>query len=294
MNYKKIITLCICSLFCFTLTGCVDQSQEASSSHVIGEDLSIAASSTAIMTICERMGIPLTGVPQSSLVEIPEVYEDAMVIGSPMAPDLELLSVLSPDWVLSPVTLISDLQPKYEAAGLNYAFMNLKSVEGMYDSIVGIGNLFGYQEEAQMLLGEYHDFLEEYYEDIEQEEGPKVLLLMGLPGSYVVATENSYVGNLLELAGGVNVYAGTNDEFLNINPEDMLLKEPDIILRTAHALPEDVTKMFIDEFEDNDIWKHFKAVKKDKVYDLPYESFGMSATFNYQDGLDCLKEILYN
>lgn len=293
IKFNKIVAIGLSSLLSFSLIGCVDQTQETLQTSVVTEDLSIAASSTAIMTICERMGIPLTGVPQSSLVEIPEIYADATVIGSPMAPDLELLKDLNPNWVLSPVTLISDLQPKYEAAGLNYAFMNLKSVEGMYDSIQGIGELFGYQESALELVQEYEEFLKDYNSDIEGIEPPTVLMLMGLPGSYVVATENSYVGNLLELAGGINVYAGTNDEFLNVNPEDMLLKNPDIIIRTAHAMPDDVTQMFIDEFEENDIWKHFDAVKNKQVYDTPYECFGMSATFNYQDGLEYLKEILY-
>ena len=38
----------------------------------------------------------------------------------------------------------------------------------------------------------------------------KFTILMGLPGSYIIATENSYVGSLVELAGGENVYAGTD------------------------------------------------------------------------------------
>ena len=45
-------------------------------------------------------------------------------------------------------------------------------------------------------------------------------MLMGLPGSYIIATENSYVGSLVELAGGENVYAGTDQEFLTVNTED--------------------------------------------------------------------------
>ena len=92
---------------------------------------------------------------------------------------------------------------------------------------------------------------------------------MGLPGSYIVATDNSYVGSLVKLAGGTNVYGdGDGQEFLNANTEDMKLKEPDIILRAAHALPEDVTKMFNDEFSSNDIWKHFKAVENSTAYTI--------------------------
>mgnify|MGYP002540767508 CR=1 FL=1 len=36
-----------------------------------------------------------------------------------------------------------------------------------------------------------------------------------------------------------------------------------------------------------------QAVKDGKVYDLPYEQFGMSATFAYQDALETLKKLLY-
>lgn len=116
---------------------------------------------------------------------------------------------------------------------------------------------------------------------------------MGLPGSYVVATPKSYVGSLVELAGGINVYADEEKDFVNINTEDMLKQDPDVILRCAHALPDQVTEMFGKEFKTNDIWKHFDAVKNDEVYDLSYEYFGMSATFDYPKALKELEPILY-
>lgn len=117
---------------------------------------------------------------------------------------------------------------------------------------------------------------------------------MGLPGSYVVATESSYVGNLVKLAGGTNVYGdGDGQDFVNVNTEDMLAKEPDIILRTSHAMPEQVAAMFAEEFETNDIWKHFEAVQNGKVYDLDNEKCGMSATFRYKEAVEEIRGFLY-
>lgn len=124
-------------------------------------------------------------------------------------------------------------------------------------------------------------------------ESPQVLILMGLPGSYIIATENSYVGSLVELAGGENVYGGTDQEFLTVNTEDMKTKEPDVILRAAHALPDQVVEMFKEDFDTNDIWKHFQAVQEGRVYDLTYEYFGMSANFNYPQALEELQPMLY-
>ena len=73
----------------------------------------------------------------------------------------------------------------------------------------------------------------------------------------------------------------------------MLQKDPDIILRCAHALPDEVMKMFEKDFAENDIWKHFRAVKNEEVHDLSYKRFGMSAKFNYKEALDDLEAILY-
>ena len=71
-----------------------------------------------------------------------------------------------------------------------------------------------------------------------QEKKPRrFCILMGLPGSHIVATENSYVGSLVEMAGGQNVYAGTDEEFLSANTEDIKTKEPDVILRHPMQCP---------------------------------------------------------
>ena len=210
-----------------------------------------------------------------------------------MSPDMEIVSSLKPDWILSPSSLQEDLQPKYENIETDWAFLNLKSVPGMYKSIEQLGKIFNREEQAKKLTDEYEKFYESYKNKNKGKKKPKVLVLMGLPGSYIIATENSYVGSLVELAGGENVYAGTNEEFLTVNTEDMKKKEPDVILRAAHALPDQVVEMFKKDFAENDIWKHFNAVKNGKVYDLSYELFGMSANFRYPDALEELQPMLY-
>lgn len=292
-SVKPIVAGLLCSAL--LLTGCVDQKAGASAEGpAVTGDGTIAATSIAVMQICQKLDLDLVGVPSSSIAKIPQQYSDATVIGSPMAPDMELLAQLAPEWVLSPSSLQSDLQPKYEAAGLKYGFLNLKTVFGMYKSIEDMGQLFGREEQANALVAEFETFIQEYRDDHQDTPAPTVLILMGLPGSYVVATENSYAGSLVELAGATNVYAGTDQEFLNVNTEDMLKKNPDIILRTAHAMPDSVMKMFAEEFKTNDIWKHFSAVQNGQVYDLPPEYFGMSANFTYPEALKVLDDILFN
>lgn len=294
MKRKKFLALGLAAVMTISLVGCVNQyPEETNSTSTSSDDVRIIATSPATADICDRLELDLVGVCSSTLSTIPERYKDVTQVGMPMSPDLEILKSLNPDYVLSPSSLQNDLQPKYASIGVNSIFLNLKSVEGMYASILDLGEKFNREEQAQALVDEFHAFMETYKKKNEGKESPTVLVLMGLPGSYIVATENSYVGSLVKLAGGINVYQGTDQEFLNANTEDMQSKDPDIILRAAHALPDDVVEMFQEEFETNDIWKHFRAVQEGRVFDLSYEKFGMSAKFNYPEALEELQPMLY-
>ena len=287
MKKTKISTLLLAILL---LTGCVNQKTEGKKT---GGNLRIAATSMATVYIMEKLNIDLVAVPDSEIDKMPERYKDVPKVGMAMTPDIEKLKQINPDYVFSPVSLISDLLPKYKAADLDYGFLNLNNTDGMYKSIEDLGKLLNRKKEAKALIDDYKKFIDDYREKHKDKKAPKVLILMGLPGSYVVATENSYVGSLAELAGAENVYGGTNQQFITINTEDMLQKDPDIILRTAHALPEDVMAMFKKDFAENDIWKHFRAVQENKVYDLDYKKFGMSAKFNYKEALNDLDKLFY-
>lgn len=290
---KRLLCLVLACVLALGLIGCVDQHPEDSGTTTADENARLIATSPAVAQICSRLNLDLVGVCQTSGT-LPERYQDLPKVGMAMSPDLEILKSLSPDYVLSPSSLQSDLQPKYASIGVKSIFLNLKSVEGMYASIEGLGQKFGREDEAKVMLAEFDAFMDEYRHKNEGKDSPKVLVLMGLPGSYIVATDNSYVGSLVKLAGGTNVYGdGDGQEFLNANTEDMQQKDPDIILRAAHALPDQVREMFTEEFETNDVWKHFRAVQEGKVYDLDPSLFNMSANFSYSDALTELQPMLY-
>lgn len=293
MKLKKILSLCLACIMTLSVTGCVNQHPEETSSTDESGEVRLVATSPAVAQICNRLDLDLVGICQSTS-ELPERYDGVTTVGMAMNPDLEIIKSLDPDYILSPATLQNDLQPKYASIGVSSLFLNLKSVEGMYASIEGLGEKFGREEEAAVMLEEFDSFMTEFAEKNAGKESPKVLVLMGLPGSYIIATDNSYVGSLVKLAGGTNVYGdGDGQEFLFANTEDMKTKEPDVILRAAHGLPDEARKMFAEEFSTNDIWQHFKAVQEGRVYDLDSNLFNMSANFSYEEALKELQPMLY-
>lgn len=294
MKLKRMAAALLAGLMLLALTGCVDQHpEEPDDTGNTDGPVRLIATSPAVAQICSRLELELVGVCQTNST-LPQEYQDLPTVGMAMSPDLEILKSLHPDYVLSPSSLQSDLQPKYASIGVSSIFLNLKSVEGMYASIEGLGEKFGREEQAAAMLAEFDAFMKDYQSVNQGKESPRVLVLMGLPGSYIVATESSYVGSLVRLAGGTNIYGdGGGEEFLTANTEDMQQKDPDIILRAAHALPEQVKEMFAEEFSTNDIWKHFRAVEEGRVYDLDSSLFNMSANFSYSEALQALQPMLY-
>lgn len=285
---KKIIILVISLLT--MLTGCVDQNQSVTDNSL--QEDRIIATSLATTQILDALNLDLVGVPTTS-GNLPERYQGVTEVGTAMNPDLEIIKILNPTDVIGPNTLESSLKASYEQIGVDYTFIDLKNLYKMHEDIIALGEKYDRQDEAEVIVGRFNEFLQEVELLKNENNQPKVLILMGLPGSYVVATENSYIGHLVSLTGGINPFTSETEDFLNINPEAMLEEQPDIILRASHALPEQVLAMFAEEFETNPIWQHFDAVKNERVYDLEYSLFGMSATLDYSQALEVLKNILY-
>lgn len=287
----------LAGILLFALSGCASSSSNIPVQNVEEQgknEWKLACTSTAICQILDSLEYDLVvGVPETS-AGLPERYQDAARIGSAMSPDLELIKSISPDLVLSPQTLENSLGESYQQAGISSAFLDLSSVNGMYQAITSLGELLNRQKEAAQMEEAYQRYMENYKSKVEKEQS--VLLLMAFPdGFYLIATENSYVGNLIQMAGGVNVYGsdykGDENGFVNINPEDMIQKNPDRICVFAHYAEEEAFAFMEKEFKENNIWQYFDAVKEERITYLPSSYFGMSANLSWTDALDYLAPI---
>src|SRR5690606_6071113 len=172
-------------------------------------------------------------------------------------------------------------------------FLNLTSVQAMNEAILDLGKRYNRQEQADKLIQKFQNKIDLIHQQTAEHHKPTVLILMGIPGSYLVATEHSYIGDLVKLAGGINIVQGEGVEFLASNTEYLFQSNPDVILRAAHGMPDEVIKMFDEEFKNNDIWKHFNAVKNNRVYDLEEALFGTTGNILAIEAIDALLPMLY-
>lgn len=252
----------------------------------------IVATTVAITEITAALDLPLVGKPTSTKTLSPQ-YKDIPDVGNPMSPDMEKVLSLQPTDVLSVTTLQYDLEPKFKDLNMNAEFLDFESLEKMENEILKMGTQFDRTTKAKEITDTLKAKVAEVKKTVADKPSPKVLILLGVPGSYLVATEHSYIGDLVKIAGGTNVVQGESVEYLASNTEYLQKSNPDIILRAAHGMPEEVVKMFDEDFKTNDIWKHFNAVKTGQVYDLPEPLFGTTASLSAPQALDELLQMMY-
>ncbi|MBA2942800.1 heme ABC transporter substrate-binding protein IsdE [Paenibacillus sp. CGMCC 1.16610] len=268
-------------------------SQTAAPAADVQNEKRVIATTVAAAQIMDALEMDLVGVPTSTK-ELPKRYDGATKVGNPMSPNMEVVKSLDPTDVLSVTTLEYDLAPVLKNAAVDATFLNLTSLEKMNKEIIALGDKYNRQKQAQAIVAKYQDKQKEINQKIAGKKQPSVLILLGVPGSYLVATENSYIGDLVKLAGGINVVQGQKVEYLASNTEYLQQANPDIILRAAHGLPDEVIKMFDKEFQKNDIWKHFEAVQHKRVYDLQEDLFGTTGNLAATEALDELVKMLYS
>jgi heme ABC transporter, heme-binding protein isdE len=295
-----VITLCISALAACSSGGKTVQdpasaaanTSKPAATEAAKEEPRIVSTTVAVTQMMDALELDLVGIP-TSVKTLPDRYKEVKAVGNPMSPDMELVKSLRPTEVLSVTTLKVDLEPAFEAAKINATFLDLTSLASMEEAIKTLGQKYDRTEQADQVVSKIDEQITEISKLTEGKTKPTVLILLGVPGSYLVATEKSYIGNLVQLAGGVNIVPDAKVEYLASNTEYLQKSNPDIILRAAHGMPEEVVKMFDEEFKKNDIWKHFNAVKNERVYDLPEELFGTTANLAAAEALKSLVPMLY-
>ncbi|PEG18095.1 heme ABC transporter substrate-binding protein IsdE [Bacillus toyonensis] len=289
---KKIASVLMAIILLMSIAGCSSPKKETAKQVKSESKERIVATTVAVTEIMDTLEVDLVGVPTSSKT-LPKRYKGLPEVGNPMSPDMEKVKSLKPSEVLSVTTLEYELKPVFDGVGMKANFLDLTSLKNMQNSISDLGKKYGREKQAEEVVTKLDKKVASIQKEVKGKKEPTVLILLGVPGSYLVATEHSYIGDLVKQLGGKNIVQGERVEYLASNTEYLKKADPDIILRAAHGMPDEVVKMFDKEFKTNDIWKHFAAVKNNRVYDLEERLFGTTGNLAAIEALDELKKMMY-
>ncbi|MBD8072562.1 heme ABC transporter substrate-binding protein IsdE [Bacillus sp. TK-2] len=292
MRVKKITSVLMAIILLMSIAGCSSPKKESAKQVKSESKERVVATTVAVTEIMDALEVDLVGVPTSSKT-LPKRYKGLPEVGNPMSPDMEKVKSLKPSEVLSVTTLEYELKPVFDGVGMKANFLDLTSLKNMQSSISDLGKKYGREKQAEAVVTKLDKKVASIQKEVKGKKEPTVLILLGVPGSYLVATEHSYIGDLVKQLGGKNIVQGEQVEYLASNTEYLKKADPDIILRAAHGMPDEVVKMFDKEFKTNDIWKHFAAVKNNRVYDLEERLFGTTGNLAAIEALDELKKMMY-
>lgn len=247
----------------------------------------IITTSVPLAEMLDLIGVTPIGVPTSTN-PLPEAFTTIQQIGSPMAPDLEVVTDLQPDLILGAKSLQSSLDKSLEGIDLTTAYLPTDSFDDLKLSFKALGVYFDREEEMNKVLTDILNKENELVELGKDKELPSVMLMIGTADSFMVMSETSYLGSLVNRLGADNIATSVlkvTDRYSPINMEDVVVADPDIILVLASGDHGASEEMFQKEVESNTTWTKLSAYQNDNIHILDYDIFGVTSISNVEQAL---------
>ena len=154
-------------------------------------------------------------------------------VGALIDPNVETILALQPDLVIAYGTQ-SLLRERLAVGGIRqFPFVTGQTIGHILDSIRGLGRELGLQENGDRLAQEIQGTLDRL-RNTRPANPPTVLLAhyrdLGTMGSFYSAGADSYYGELIEIAGGQNIFADVPENAFQPTLEAILDRAPEVII----------------------------------------------------------------
>jgi iron complex transport system substrate-binding protein len=227
----------------------------------------IVSTSPSITETLFALGLGPRVVGVSQFCSYPPEVVKLPKVGAYLKPDPELIAQLRPDLVILH-KLPGGTAGRLSALHIRFVEVDRGSLDDMYRSIHQIADAAGFPPKGDELARSIQWRLERIHEQAAGLPQPSVLFLIGrTPGTLsglIAAGTDSYIGEMIRIAGGRNVLASGSIEWPRISLETLVAGDPDIIVDTAEMSGMKSTK----EVSPWDQKRELKAVRNARVYSI--------------------------
>lgn len=255
----------------------------------------IVTTSVPLTEMLHLLNIVPVGVPTSTN-PLPTDFDAITRIGSPMTPDIEVISNLQTELIIGSVALKDSLNKAVEGMNLQTAYLPTDSYEDLKLSFKVLGTYLGKEKEMNDVMKNIVAKEQELEKQAVGKELPSVMLVIGTADSFMVMNDQSYLGSLVKRLGAENIATTilkTDSTYSTLNLEDIVVADPDMIFVLAsgdHGANEDNFKQ---EMAKNSAWKQLSAFKNDKIHFLDYSIFGVTSIANVDTALTTIADYFY-
>lgn len=207
-------------------------------------------------------------------------------------PNLEQLVAARPDLVITSSTFAQFIPPIESATDAPALALDVRCVADLKKNIRLLGDLLGRNDKAEEFIETINANVAEAKRDAPG-DGSKVFALFGAPSAFYGFLPETYLGDLVEIAGGRMVALGESDDsryrgFTPIGLESLVAAEPDVILTVAHSGAE----ARLESLRDDPAWSSLRAVREGRVVSLPERLFVTAAGARFGEALDQVRDAL--
>ena len=230
-----------------------------------GNVVTIEAEPQRIVSVAPNMtemlfafGVGDKVVGRTDYCDYPAEVADIQSVGAIDKPDLEKIISLEPDVVIA-TTFTEEGIAKLEAAGIPVIVLHEEgTVDGVYVMIENMGQIINKNKEALTMITEMKTLFADVNGKVTDLPKPSVYYVVGY-GEYgdYTAGGDTFVGGLLELAGGDNIAKDISG--WNISLEAIIEANPDIII---------ISEWMKDDFCNAPNYSELSAVKNGQVYTM--------------------------
>ena len=214
------------------------------------------------------------------------VAEEIAKVGGYWNPSVETITALKPDLVLVSTAkctvktneckmtcsrrceITTQVAAQLRSLGLNVLTLGPHSMTDVLDDIVLVGRTTGNVTEAINLVDNLRQRIDNVVTKSNAASHKLKVYFEVWNDPYMSVSSKTWIGNLINLAGGTNIFGEAISEWPMIPPEKIIQHDPDILV--FPVIP-DVPR-FWGSFEDvkkRKGWEKITAVKNDHLYEVP-------------------------
>jgi len=205
----------------------------------------------------------------------PPAAREVPSVGGYLNPDLEKIVALHPDLILMLPNPAREAQLK--DLGLTVLSIPDETLQDILFSIKKIGEIVSRRQRATAVIAGIQDTLEMVKKQGTARPPVTGALIVGreagsLRGIYAAGKE-TYLSQLWELSGGKNIFADLPGRYFDIGKEDLLARDPDVILEFRVITGEHVNSEIEALQKDWEALSILKAIRNKQLYILPERFF---------------------
>lgn len=185
----------------------------------------------------------------------------------------EQVLALNPDLVIVPSYINPEVLDQLDSVGITtFQVIDDASFEGILKTVETLGQIVGEQQKATDLMADIQKRINTLKANADKKEDkPRVLYYTEYFSS---VTDNTTIGEMINLAGGINVVSEAGivgdsyPDYPEISKEILVQLKPDVIFTTAWGAASDGEPAFVTEWKNDPALKDVPAIKNNKIYVL--------------------------